>query len=85
LPDGAVVLVTWEPWQFDLGQAALPRQAIHDLHLLGISRGGTKQPLAERVRLLEVAGIDEGIERERSITNPAIPVVPVAGTTDPLR
>src|SRR5262245_16988619 len=45
--DGAGLLVSWEPVEFQLIQPPLPGNAVHDLKARGITRNCTCQPIAE--------------------------------------
>ena len=50
----------------------------------GLAGDGAQQPVAPRLRLLLVAGVDEREQRERRVAQPAEAVVPVADAADPL-
>ena len=74
-----------QPIRLPLVEAALAREPVHDLQLVGRARHGAHEPVAPRLRFLEVAAVHQGEQRHRRIAQPAIAVVPIAGAADPFR
>ena len=77
--------VAGEPRQLVLGDAALPADAVEDLRLRRIAGDRAQQPVAPRARLVGETGVEQRVERERRVAQPAVAVVPVALAADPLR
>ncbi len=78
-------LVARQPRQFELDQASLPRDAVHDLDVLGIAGDRTQQPVPPGARFVDVARSQECEQRQRGVPQPAVPVVPVADTAERFR
>ncbi len=74
-----------EPRYLVFGQPALAGHAVQDLELPRLAGHRTQYPLPPRFRFLTVAGVEQGIERERRVPDPAIAIVPVPRTADPFR
>ena len=68
-----------EPVELELGQPPLTAEAVHDLQLVGVPGAGSQQPVAPVCGLGAEPGLDERIQRERRISQPAVAVVPVPG------
>ena len=83
-PDGGRALVAREPLELVLVEAALARDAVHDLQVLGIAGDGSDHPVAPPGGLLDVAGGHQRVEAERRIPDPAEPVVPVPDAAEEL-
>jgi hypothetical protein len=81
-PHRAGVLVAGQPAQLQLGQAAFPRRAVHDLQLGRVAGNHAQQPVAPAPGLLAVAGPQQRVQGERGVAQPAVPVVPVAGAAE---
>src|SRR5947207_4551106 len=77
--------VTRQPRQLPLGQPSLAAEPVHDLDLVRATSDGAEQPVAPRPRFVGISGIQQRQEGKGGVAQPAIPVVPVAGTTDQLR
>ena len=84
-PDGARPLIAREVRELELGQAPLAADAVHDLDRGRVSRPDTEQEVAERQRLVRVAGIEQRLQREDRVAQPAVAVVPVAHAAELLR
>jgi hypothetical protein len=81
-PHRAGPCVPREPVQLQLRQAALASQPIHDVRRRWPTRRCPQQPAAPRPRFLPVAGVQERVEGEGGIPEPAVAVVPVAYATE---
>src|SRR5215469_16910696 len=79
------MLIAAQPRNLPLREQALAREAIHDLHALRVAGHGTQQPLAPQLRLAIEPAVNHYLQREGGITQPAVTIVPVAHTADPLR
>ncbi len=77
-PHGRGAFVAGQPVGLPFQQPALAADPVHDAHVLGIARGGAVQPVGPGARLLQMAGVDEGQERQGRVADPAVAVVPVA-------
>src|SRR5437773_8478003 len=75
---GPCALISWEPPEFDLGESALARHAIHDLQLGGVAGCGAKEPVSPCSGLVGMPGGHESIKSERGIPKPPVSIVPVA-------
>src|SRR5699024_10311491 len=84
-PYGSGVLVTVEPRQLQLGNPACPVHRVHDLQARWITSDRPEEPIAPCCRFGVIAGVEQGVEGERRITQPAVAVVPVPDATDLLR
>ena len=82
---GARALVAGQPVERLLGEPALAGDAVHDLQRRRVPGGRAQEPHPPIARLVEVAGVDEGEQRERGVAQPAVAVVPVTLAADPLR
>ena len=80
----ARLLVARKPRHFPFGEAPLARDAVHHLELLRPARDRARQPVAPALRLLVIAGVHQGEQRQRRVAHPAEAVVPVAVAADPL-
>ena len=78
-------LVAGQPVENDLEQPPFATDAVHDLERRRITRGRPKQPDPPGASLLEIARVEEGQQRQRRITEPAVAVVPVPLAADLLR
>src|SRR5665647_2200616 len=54
---------------------------VHDLHVLRVAGHRSQQPVPPVLRLEPVAVLQESLQGERGVPQPAEPVVPVAGTS----
>src|SRR5919106_6294181 len=70
--------------ELDLGQQPLTADAVQDLEVVGPPGGGSGEPADEVLRLGRVAEELERVQRERRVSEPAIPVVPIPHTADVL-
>src|SRR4051812_25636879 len=75
------ILIASEPGDLVLGEPPFAGNTIHDLHLGWVARHSAQKPLAPGFRLIDEAGVHQGIERNGGITKPAEPVVPVTCAT----
>ena len=75
---GPALFVAGQPRHFELGQAPLAGDAVHDVQLLGQAGGSAQQPCAPGGRLVAIAGVEERVQRQRRIANPTVAVVPIA-------
>ncbi len=82
---GPRAFVTGKPRHLPLGETPLAGDAIHDLHLVGCARERAQKPIAPGFRLLVVAGVHQGLQREGRVAQPAVAVVPVARAGELLR
>src|ERR1043166_7073068 len=78
-------VVSWQPAQLGLVQAALSRDAVQRLQILMPSGRGAQQPFAPGGSLVLVAGGQQRVERNRSVAQPAEPVIPIAHAARLLR
>src|SRR5215469_5478107 len=79
------MLIARQPRQLPLRQQALTRDSVQDLHPLRVAGHGALQPRAPQLCLLIEAAVHHRLQREGGITQPAVTIVPVAHTADPLR
>ncbi len=79
---GLGTFIAGELRQLEFGKAALAGDAVHDLHLLGASGDGAKQPIAPGFGFVGEAGFHERVKREGGIAQPAEAVIPVAYAAD---
>gem|GEM_PF-5584553 len=77
--------VAGQPRNLQLGQPAIARDAVHDLQLIGVSRHRAQQPLAPRLGLFAIAGVEQGVQRQRRVAQPAMAVVPIAAAAQRFR
>src|SRR5262245_55613053 len=77
-------LVTGQPAELVLVQAARACEAVHDLDVGRVTGDGAKEPIAECPSLLHVAADHERLQREAGIAQPAVTVVPVPHPSDRL-
>ena len=84
-PHRPAVLVAVQPGQLVLGQPAPARDAVHDLHFRRMAGDGAQQPLAPGARLVPVAGVQQRVERQRRVTDPAEPIIPVPDAAERFR
>ena len=82
---GLRVLVAGQPVELDLGQHALPGDAVEDVRLLRVAGDRAHEPVAPGAGLVDVAAVHERDEGEGRIAQPAEPVVPVAHAAEILR
>ena len=75
---GCRALVTREPVDLPLVEAALAGGPVHDLHLRGIAGDGPQQPVPPGHGLVVEAAAHQRLEGQRGVAQPAEPVVPVA-------
>ena len=71
-------LVAGQPAHLVLVEAAHAGHAVQNLQILRRARHRAQQPFAPTGRLLDVAGEQQGIQREGRIAQPAVAVVPIA-------
>ncbi len=83
--NGLRSLVALEPRQLELDQPPLARDAVEDLEVLRRSGDRAEQPLSPLARFVEIAGPEEGEQRQSRVTQPAEAVVPVAHAPDRFR
>ena len=77
-PDGPRAGVAGQVVQGALGQVAAAVDGVHDLQVLGVAGDRAEQPVAPQPGLVGVAGVDQRLEGERGVAQPAVAVVPVA-------
>ncbi len=77
-PHGTRVGVPGQPVHRPLGQAPGAVDGIHDLEVAGVAGDGAKQPVAPEPRLVRRARLDQRVDRQRGVAEPAVAVVPVA-------
>src|ERR671918_764171 len=63
-------------------EPAFADEAVHDLKILRVAGGRSQQPIAPPRSFFGVALLEEDIEREGCIAQPAVPVVPVSWSAD---
>ena len=68
-----------------LGEPALARQPVHDLHVAGIAGEGPEKPVAPGVRLCGEAMRHEHAEGQRRVPEPDVAVVPIPAAAESLR
>ncbi len=71
-----------QPVEGLLGDPAPPVDPIHDPQLVGPSRGRADQPLPPGLGLLEIPAVQQRLQGEGRVAQPAVPVVPVALPAD---
>src|SRR5262249_36153943 len=79
------MLIATQPRQLPLRQQALTRDSVQDLHPLRIAGHGTLQPRAPQLCLVIEPAVHHRLQREGGIAQPAVTIIPVALTPDPLR
>ena len=84
-PDRLRPLVARQPRQLAFREVPLTGRAVHDLQVVRVAGDGSQQPAAPGPRLVLEAVLEQGVEGERRVTEPAVPVVPVADAADLLR
>ena len=91
LPGGVIadphrrrVLVSGQPRDDQLRQPPLSTHPVHDLDLARTAGDRPNKPIAPCLRLLVVAEIHEGQQRERGIAQPAITIIPVPHAAETL-
>lgn len=77
-PHGAGPGVPRQVLEQDLRQPSSAVEPVHDLQVPRVTRDGALEPRAPLRRLLAEALLDECLERERGVAQPAVAVVPVA-------
>ena len=81
---GRRALVARQPVEDQLGQAALAGDPVHQLQLRRRAGRRPQQPLPERPRLVQVARLQQRVQGEGGVAQPAEAVVPVAHAPDAL-
>ena len=84
-PDRLRPLVAGQPGQLELGQPPLAGRAVHDLEVVRVAGDGSQQPAPPGLRLVLVAALEQGVEGEGRVAEPAVAVVPVADAAELLR
>src|SRR5205085_11410301 len=74
--------VAAKPLELRLREPPLTRRSVDDLELFGLARDGPQQPVAPLLRLVLVAGGEQGVQGERRVAEPAVPVVPVPNASE---
>jgi hypothetical protein len=80
-----VHVVAFEGPQLDLRQHPFPAHPVQDLQVLGPAGGRPLEPPHEGVRLVAIAQGEQGVELERGVAEPRVPVVPVPRAPNLLR
>ena len=70
--------VPGQPVDGPLGQAPRAVDGVHDLEVGGVAGHGPEQPVAPEPRLVGRARLDQRVDREGGVAQPAVAVVPVA-------
>jgi hypothetical protein len=78
--DGGRPLVSGQPVELFLGEAALARDSVHDPQVTRTAGSRTQQPVPEGQRLLGIAALHERAEGQHGVADPAEAVVPVLRT-----
>ena len=63
-PHRTRALISGEPVELDLFELALAFGAVHDLELRDVPGARAKRPAPERERLVDVAALEQGVERQ---------------------
>ena len=84
-PDRLRAFIAGQPVGFPLQQAALARDAIHDLHVGGRTRRGAQQPMVPGQCFFRIAGVHQDHERKGGVAQPAEAIVPIAAAAELLR
>src|ERR671918_476134 len=63
-------------------EPAFADKAVHDLKILRVAGGRSQQPIAPPRGLLRVALLEEDVQREGRVAQPAVPVVAVPRAAD---
>ena len=79
------LLIAGQPICDPFDQPPFAADAVHDLKLLRAAGDGAQQPFAPGLRLLVIAGMHDGEQRQRGVAQPAVAVIPIALAADPLR
>ena len=74
--------ISRQPFELQLRQPALARQAIHDVDLRRIAGYCPQEPLAPGQCLVAMAAHHEAVQREGGVTDPAIAIVPIPNAAD---
>ncbi len=75
---GPAALVAGQPGDFQLRQPAIAGDAVHDLQLVGVPGHCAQQPLPPCLGFLAIPGVEQGVQRQRRVAQPAMPVIPIA-------
>jgi hypothetical protein len=81
-PDGGGVLVAGQPLELVLGKPARAVEPVHDLQVGRVAGDRADQPLPPGPGLGEEPGAEQRLQGERGVPQPAVAVVPVAGTAE---
>ena len=83
IPDayGRGAFVAGQPRDFVLRETSFTGQSVHDLQSR-CPRRRAQQPISPRARLFEVASIHECQKGQRRVPEPAIAIVPIAGSAE---
>ena len=81
-PHRGRLLVARQPADLPFVESALTGGPVHDLELGDIPGHGAQQPVAPRQGLFVESAAHERLEGEGGVAQPAVPVVPVALTTE---
>ena len=84
-PDRLRSLVARQPGDLPFRQAPLAGEAVHDLELRRAAGDRAHQPGPPLPRLVVVAGVHQGQQRQGGVPDPAVAVVPVARAAELLR
>ena len=77
--------VAWQLVELELRESALAGDAVHDLEPPRVAGPDSEHEVAEGKGLVGVPRTKQGLERERRVTQPAVPVVPVSLSSHVLR
>ncbi len=84
-PHGGRAGVPGQVVERPLGQVAAAVHGVHDLQVLRVAGDRAQQPAAPQPGLVVVAGLQQRLEGQRRVAQPAVPVVPVALAAELLR
>ena len=77
-PHGRRPLVAGQVVEGVLGQVPRAVDGVHDLEVVGVAGHGPQQPVSPEPGLVGVARVDQRLDRQRGVAQPAVAVVPVA-------
>src|SRR5919109_2864987 len=77
-PNRTRIFVPWQPRQFDLRQTPFSHHSINRAYLRRLTRSGTEDPVAPRLRFLGVTARRQSVEHKRRVAQPTKTIVPIA-------